>query len=83
MKKQEKSWTNIKPGTLLSEQKKYRKKYNTRRITSELEYEARSKNLNDWEQKVLESLLAAQKQYPQLTNKQWNQFQYWILKRKL
>ena len=61
--------------------KKYYKKKNLRRITPKLEFEARSNNLTEKELSFLESLLKAQKKYPQLTLKQWSRFKQLCLKR--
>lgn len=58
------------------------KKKKLRRITPDLEYEARNNNLNDKELSLLEGLLKSQKKYPQLTIKQWNVFNKTCLKKQ-
>ncbi len=58
-----------------------RPKHKLRRITTKLEYKARSNNLSEIELLFLEGLLKAQQKYPQLTLKQWNKFKKSCLKK--
>ena len=71
-----KSWENTKNNLQSVVQKK-----KTRRITPNLEFQARQNSLTLKELGFLDSLLKAQEQYPQLTHKQWQAFERICLKK--